>query len=402
MIRLGRSAPAREPCMSATPPLDSPAPLSLPRRVLHVETGRHLYGGAQQVVHLVTGLAERGVQNVLVCARGSDIGHALASLAQVHELPLRGDLDWRLASRLSAIVRTERPDLVHLHSRRGADLFGGLAARYGRSPVILSRRVDTPEARWLVPLKYRLFDRVVAISHGIEQVLLEAGVPSAKLRCVPSGIDPAPYRQPVDRSWLCREFGLSEEDQFVGHVAQFIPRKGHSVLLDAVERLRGKLPRLRVLLFGRGPLEITLTAEIAARKLQDFVRLAGFRTDLPRVIPGLDLVVHPALAEGLGVALIQAAAAGVPLVGTRAGGIPEIVRDGENGILVSPGSAGELADAIERLLGDAALRREMGRRGQTLVDREFTHEAMVAGNLAVYRELLAERQERRRTLRQAS
>jgi glycosyltransferase involved in cell wall biosynthesis len=381
--------------MSATPPLASSASAQLPRRVLHVETGRHLYGGAQQVVHLVTGLVERGIESLLVCAQGSDIGRALASIAQVHELPLRGDLDWRLASRLSAIVRTQRPDLVHLHSRRGADLFGGLAARYGRLPVVLSRRVDTPEARWLVPLKYRLFDRVVAISHGIERVLASAGVPQAKLRCVPSGIDPAPYRQPVDRGWLCREFGLSPDDQIVGHVAQFIPRKGHSVLLDAVDRLRGKLPRLRVLLFGRGPLETTLQAEIVGRNLQEFVRLVGFRTDLPRVIPGLDLVVHPALAEGLGVALIQAAAAGVAMVGTRAGGIPEIVRDGENGILVNPGSVSELAGAIERLLGDPALRQELGRRGQALVDREFTHDAMVNGNLAVYRELLAERATRR-------
>ena len=93
--------------------------------------------------------------------------------------------------------------------------------------------------------------------------------------------------------------------------------------------------------------------------------------------------------------MIQAAAAGVALVGTRAGGIPEIVRDGENGLLVSPGSASELAEAIHRLLGDPTLRQELGRRGQALVDREFTHDAMVNGNLAVYRELLAERQARR-------
>ncbi|MEX2173487.1 MAG: glycosyltransferase [Pirellulaceae bacterium] len=361
----------------------------VPRRVLHVEMGRHLYGGAQQVVHLLGGLGERGIENVLVCAEGSDIGRMLSPTAsRVHELSLRGELDWSLASRLARIVRREQPDLVHLHSRRGADTFGGLAGWWGGRPVILSRRVDTPESRLVAALKYRLFDRVIAISQCIERVLRAAGVPQAKLRCVPSGIDTTPFSQPAERAWLCREFGLNESALLVGLVAQLIPRKGHVVLLDAVERLQPTYPQLQVLLFGRGPLEASLGAEISRRSLRHCVRLVGFRSDLPRIVPALDLVVHPALAEGLGVALIQAAAAGVAIIGSRAGGIPEIVRDGENGLLVEPGSAGELAAAMNRLLGDPPLRRRLGQAGRSLVARHFTYGRMVAGNLEVYRELL--------------
>jgi glycosyltransferase involved in cell wall biosynthesis len=258
----------------------------------------------------------------------------------------------------------------------------------------LSRRVDTPESRLICAVKYRLYDRVIAISECIERVLRAGGVPADKLRCIHSGVDPTPYQQPADRGWVCREFGLTEGDQLVGLVAQLIPRKGHVVLLQALTTLVAEFPHLRVIFFGRGPLEASLRDEITQRGLQQHVQLAGFRTDLPRIVPALDLVVHPALAEGLGVALIQAAAAGVPIVGARAGGIPEIVRHEENGLLVEPGDAAGLADAICRLLSDEPLRRQLGDAGRELVARQFTFDRMVAGNLEVYRELLEPRASR--------
>jgi glycosyltransferase involved in cell wall biosynthesis len=360
-----------------------------PWKILHVEMGRYLHGGAQQVVHLITGLRRHGIHSVLACSRGSEIAGALQGIAaRVEELPAGGELDVLLTSRLLRLARHEQVDLVHLHSRRGADVFGGLAGRWGRWPVVLSRRVDTPEPRVVCGLKYRLFDRVIAISQCIERVLVASGVPAAKLRCVQSGIDPTPYQQPADRGWVCGEFGLSDGDALVGMVAQLIPRKGHAVLLDALELLGASHANLRVLLFGRGPLEASLRHEIDRRNLAVHVKLAGFRPDLPRIVPALDLVVHPALAEGLGVALIQAAAAGVPIVGARAGGIPEIVSHEENGLLVEPGDAAALARGIDRLLTDAPLRRQFGAAGRALVARQFTYEQMVAGNLAVYRELL--------------
>jgi glycosyltransferase involved in cell wall biosynthesis len=363
-----------------------------PWKVLHVETGRHLHGGAQQVVHLVTGLAGHGIQSVLACSRGSEIAAALRPVAaRVEELPIGGELDFLLTSRLLRLAWEEDVDLVHLHSRRGADIFGGLAGRWGRWPVVLSRRVDTPESRLVCAVKYRLFDRVIAISQCIERVLLAGGVPAEKIRCIHSGIDPAPYQHPADRAWVCREFGIAEADLVVGLVAQLIPRKGHSVLLEAMPSLIDQFPNLRVVFFGRGPLVASLREEIERRGLGEHVQLAGFRGDLPQVVPALDLVVHPALAEGLGVALIQAAAAGVPIIGARAGGIPEIVRHEENGLLVEPGNATALAAAMRGLLSDESLRRQYGAAGRELVARQFTYGRMVAGNLDVYRELLEPR-----------
>ncbi|QGU32828.1 glycosyltransferase [Thermochromatium tepidum] len=356
-------------------------------RILHVEAGRHLYGGAFQVLHLVRGLAARGHDNLLVCPRGCALAKAAAPCAEVHELPLHGDADLTMITRLYRLIRAFCPDLVHLHSRSGADVMGGIAARLAGVPVIHTRRVDNPEPRWWVALKYRLYDRVIAISDGIGRVLLSEGVPPAKLRVVRSAVDHDRYAVPVDRVAVRARLQVPMEAILIGVIAQLIPRKGHRVLLGALPDLIATHPEIQVRFFGQGPLAADLQRRIESAGLAAQVRLAGFRHDLPEILPALDLVVHPALMEGLGVSLLQAAAAGVPIIASRVGGIPEAVREGENGLLVPPGDIAALRAAISALIVDPERRRALGAGGRALMAREFSLAAMVEGNLAVYREL---------------
>jgi glycosyltransferase involved in cell wall biosynthesis len=357
-------------------------------RVLHVEGGNNLYGGARQVLYLLEGLQARGVENLLACRRGSDISRAAEPFARVCAMPMAGDMDPFLAARLYRLIRGVQPDIVHLHSRIGADVMGGIAARLAGVPVVHSRRQDNPENPWMVALKYRLHDRVIAISQGIAQVLLSEGLPDGKLRCVRSAVDARPFRQPRDDGWFRAEFGLPEGTLAIGVVAQLIGRKGHRFLLQAMPDLLRQFPTLHAIFLGKGPREAELRETIQRLGLAGRVHLAGFRDDLPRLLPCLDILVHPALMEGLGVSLLQAAGAGVPIVASRAGGIPEAVRDGVNGFLVPPGDVEAIGRAISRLLGDPALARRMGEAGRELVQREFSVDGMVEGNLGVYRELL--------------
>lgn len=359
-------------------------------KILHVESGMNLYGGALQVLYLLRGLqAYPEVSSVLVCPEGSAIAAAAEGLVErVHAVPMRGDLDLGFIGRLTRLIRAERPDLVHLHSRRGADVLGGIAARRAGVKALLTRRVDNPESFLVAKLKYALFDRVVTISQGIRNVLLGEAVPEDKLVCVPSAVDCERFDRPCEREWFLREFDLPADSRALGVIAQLIPRKGHRHLLKALPALVARHPELRVLCFGKGPLEAELGTQIAAAGLGDVVRLAGFRDDLERVLPCLYAVVHPADMEGLGVSLLQGAAAGVPLIGTAIGGIPEVVRDGESGLLIPWQDSEALGRAIERLLGDPDLAQRLGTGGRALVRREFSIEAMVAGNLRVYRELL--------------
>lgn len=360
-------------------------------KVLHVEAGRNLYGGAQQVLYLLEGLHARGVHNVLACPRGCALARAAAPFARVQEMPMWGDLDVLMALRLYRLMRHVRPDIVHLHSRIGADVMGGIAARLARLPVVYSRRQDNPELPWSVQLKYRLHDRVIAISDGIAQVKLGEGLSPARLRVVRSVVDARPYEGAPDRAWFRAQFELPGESRALAVVAQLIERKGHLLLLEALPLLLAEFPDVHVLFFGKGPLDAKLRSAIRSAGLQDRVRLAGFRTDLARILPCLDLLVHPAYREGLGVSLLQASAAGVPIVACRAGGIPEAVRDGVNGLLVPPGDVDALRGAIARVLRDPGLARRLGDAGRDLVAKEFSPDSMVEGNLAVYREVLAEK-----------
>lgn len=365
---------------------------SPPLHIIHVEAGKHLYGGAQQVIYLLRGLQARGHRSQLVCPAGAAVGAAARELGiDVHELGPGGDLDLGFAGRLAKLLRAQQPDLVHLHSRRGADLWGAVAGRRAGVPVVLSRRVDNPENAWLAGLKYRRADRVVAISEGIAKVLRGLGLQAPQLQVARSAVDPTPYRLPAGRDQLLNEFRLPGDATVAGVVAQLIPRKGHRYLFEALLRLRERHPKLHLICFGKGPEHGPLQQVARRLGVADRVQFAGFRTDLPRWVGALDLLVHPALMEGLGIALLQASAAGVPIVACRAGGIPEAVRDGVNGLLVPPADADALAGAISRLLTESGLAERLGKAGRELVDREFSADTMTETNVSIYRDLLASR-----------
>lgn len=362
--------------------------------VLHIEAGMHLYGGALQVAYLLEGLAKRDIRSTLVCPAGSEMAERARGAAQsIHAIPWRGELDPAIFFRLLAILRAERPGLVHVHSRRGADLWGGMAARILDIPAILTRRVDNREAPAYARIRSRLYERIITISEGIRAVLIEEGIPGEKIVCVRSAIRGDWLENTCDRGWFRDSFGLLKAGPVIGTIAQLIPRKGHRILIEAAPMILARHPDAVFLFFGQGPIEGELRGMCRDRALADRVRFAGFREDLRKILPCLDLVVHPALMEGLGVSLIQAAACGVPIVASRAGGIPEIVRDGLNGFLVDPGDPSALADAVNRILGDDGLRSAMGSGGRGLVRREFGLEHMIEGNLRVYREVLEERAE---------
>ncbi len=354
---------------------------------MHLETGRSLYGGARQVLWLGDGLTRRGHRCTIICPPDSDVARAAGELGiTVHALPMRGDLDIGFAWRFARAVRRLRPDIVHVHSRRGADTLGGIGARLAGVPAVLSRRVDSADTPVLGRAKYMLYRRIIAISASICARLAAHGVPSAKLRLVRSAVPPA--AEPASPGAFLEAFALQPDDVPVAVVAQLIPRKGHRTLLDALHQLRDRHPHLRVCLFGVGPLRASLERRVAELGLDDRIQFAGFRIDLDRFIGHFALLVQPAEREGLGVAVLEAQAAGVPVVASRAGGLVEAVADGQTGLLVPPHDAAALAVAIDTLLGDAGLRSRFAAAGPAHAAAEFGIEGMVDGNLAVYRDVL--------------
>ncbi len=357
--------------------------------VIHLETGRDLYGGALQVLYLVQGLRERGVDAVVLAPKGSEVARAArARWLHVEEYPFRGEAD--VVSLTKLAWRFGQPDveLVHLHRGQGADRLGAMAATMARVPVVLTRRVVNPDVAWIVGAKYGLLRRVVAISAAVRDVLVEQGVPAGKISLVRDAVDASDWQDPCDGAERDAEFGLEPGAPAGAMVARFRSRKGHWVLIDALAILKRRGLTPNVVFFGEGPLERNVAALAGVAGVEDQLRFAGFRGDLHRWLGSFDFCVLPALREGLGVAALQAGAAGVPVVGAHAGGIPEVVENGRTGVLCPPGDAGALATAVAGIVEDRAAARAMGERARARVESLFSVGAMVEGNLAVYRQVV--------------
>lgn len=358
-------------------------------KILHVETGRHLYGGPQQVIYLVTALMGRGHDCTLVCPPSSGVDTAARERGiHVRNLFCAGDLDLPFAYRLTQYINETKPDLVHCHSRRGADVLGGLAVSFADVPAVVSRRVDSSEMQMIAALRYRPFKKIVAISEAIAEVLRSNGVDAERITVIRSAVDADALTVHPDCAALRREFDVAADAFVLGAAGQLIERKGYRFLLDAFATLRERHAGTRLLIFGEGPLETELRDKVAELGLDDAVDFPGFRPDLDSFIGCFDLFVHPAVAEGLGVVTLKAQAAGVPVVGFMSGGIAEAVLDGKTGLLVPPGDVDALCNAISRLIDDADLRESMAAAGRTRMREEFSIAAMTDRHIELYEKVL--------------
>jgi len=360
-------------------------------KIVHVETGRHFYGGAQQVVWLATGLATEGIEGILVCPAESAVDRVARSAGiRVENIECAGDHDLGFAWRLRSFLKREKPDLVHCHSRRGGDFFGGLASRLAGIPAVVSRRVDSEESAVLARLRGRLFRRTVAISEHIAALLEKSAKDTGKIVVIRSAVDAGQFVGAADCARFRQEFQIDDGDLTIAVVAQLIRRKGHRFLFDVIPNLRDLYPGIRIVLFGSGAEEENLRALAAQLNLGGTVYFAGFRDDLDSYMQCFDLLVHPATEEGLGVAMLKAAAAGVPVVAFDVAGSREAVVHGKTGVLVETGDVRVLQKAIALLIEEPEMRQDFGAAGRQRMLDEFSVEQMVRSHVDLYQSVLRE------------
>lgn len=356
--------------------------------MLHLETGRHLYGGARQAGYLVAELNRQGVDSRLVCEPAHPLTAMLPADAAV-ACHCRGDLDPAYYRRLRRIIRASGADIVHVHSRRGADSLGGLAARAEGVPAVLTRRVESREPRFWLRLKCRPYAAIVAISGAVQAELEAAGVPPARLRRIPSAVDTLLFRpDAAARARLIERYALPADAVIAACAAQLIARKGLAGLLDCLPRILDSQPRFRLLLFGQGPLRRRLERRARGLGITGQLRFCGFASDWPALLPGLDLLMHPARREGLGSVLLEAMSAGVPVLAAAAGGIGELLEDGVDGRLIDPESDTGWIEAAVTLASDPNARRQLAAAARRKLERRFTITAMAERYLEVYRHVL--------------
>ncbi len=345
-------------------------------RSLHIDAGRAWRGGQRQVFLLATALRSRGHEPLIfgvarspLLQRAQDAGIATASAK------MRADWDLRSAKRIRAVVRAWRPDVVHAHDARSHAI--ALIALAGEpTPLVVTRRVTFPLKS--VRVKYGSHvNRFIAISHAVKRAMVKSGVSESRIDVVHSGV-PTPTAA-APRDWR-RELGWPRDSVIAGVVGAMTAEKGIDTLRHIAERLGNEaVQRTRIIFLGgtdRGP---TMVGPLRAHR-------AGFVTEIYDAMAGLDVLWHPARDEGLGTSLIDSLALKVPPIAFAVGGVPEIVRDGLDGILVPPEDASAFATAHTRLL-DAAYRAELGRSGPAQA-ANFSVSKMTEGVEQVYQRVL--------------
>lgn len=347
-------------------------------KVLHVEAGEKMLGGAQQLIYLLAGTSSSKHDHMVLCPENSEVMSKFSAEGlNVVGTRVLGDVDPFFIFRLCKLILKHEIDLIIVHSRRGADFYGGLAAKLIGIKSILVRRVDNPESRFISKLKYSLYDKTVCISDAIASVLTSQGVPSSKLEVIKDCVDTDMFLPNTNQeNDLLGRIDIPNNKLTVGIIAQLIPRKGHKFLLEVMPDILAKFPEVHCVFLGAGSSREALEQLSADLNLRTAVTFAGFRRDIHKIIPQLDIVVHPATMEGMGVALLQSSSAGVPVVAFAAGGIPEVIDHEQTGLLVPVGDEIGLKKSLMTLLGSSKLRRQYGEKGRHKMLEEFSLASM--------------------------
>lgn len=363
-------------------------------KTLHLNTERTWRGGEQQTLYLLQGLSKRGITSDLICQPDSPMAQrAGKSGLNVIPVVMHGEGDLVAAGRIRSFVRKKNYDVVHSHTSHAHTL--AFAATLGlKIKRLVSRRVDFSIFRHgflhLSVVKYRFMaDYFIAISQKIKDVLVEDGIAAERIFVIHSAIDPQRFSS-ASSDHLRSEFNLTGDEQVVINVAHLAGHKGQQHLVRAVPAVVEKIPNVRFFIIGKGELLDDLKRLAVSLGLKRQLVFTGFREDVGAFYNLADLFVMSSVQEGLGTAVLDALAAGIPVVAARAGGIPEIIRDGETGRLVEPADPPALANGIVELLTHTERAQKMAIRGLKIVHQRFSIDAMVEKYLQVYQRILKE------------
>lgn len=365
-----------------------------PLRLLVAVDSLEVGGAERHVVDLVLALHREGHAVTVACSVSGSLAEALEA-ARIPVRPLLGKIvkrrvSLRYALELRKILGRESFDLLHAHVYSSAAA-SALATAGTGVPLVVTEHTEAlwqgMSGRLFSSWMYRRVSRVIAVSSAIRRRLIERDhVPPARINVVPNSVPPARDAD-GDTLSLPAEFG---DGPLIGMIARLQPEKGVTSFLKAAAHVAKELPAARFVVVGDGPLwkEMLGLAEVLG--VRERVLFLGFRPDAQALIELMDVVAVPSVSEGTPLVVLEAMAAGTPVVASRVGGIPDQICHGREGILVPPGDPRALADALLVLLRSPELARSVGEAGRLRAGTEFSHERMVRRVEGIYRTALAD------------
>ena len=357
--------------------------------VLQVATGFPSWGGTElHILNLSEQLRLRGYDVTVACRPGRWVEERAAAMG-LPTVPIRvmNQHDWQDFGLLRTFLREHKTDVLHVHWSSDIVVPGYAALREHVPVRIMSRHMPYPFKNRIGSFLYSkiLYTRLVTVSNSVRETLLKCGVPGDKVQVIHHGTNVEAFAKITeDRRAVRAALGIPEDSVAVGIVGRIAPEKGHAVLLEALQKVHERYP-VHLVIVGNGPDEELIRDRAALLGLSGQVLFTGFRDDVNNVINALDVVAVPSTwNEPCSAVVQQGMALSKPVIGTRAGGTPEMVVDDGTGFLVPPSDSDALADAMARLAGDAFLRKRLGAAGKERVEALFSLRVMTDKIEALY------------------
>ncbi len=357
--------------------------------VLQVATGFPSWGGTElHILNLSEQLRLRGYDVTVACRPGRWVEERATAMG-LPTVPIRvmNQHDWQDFGALRTFLREHKTDVLHVHWSSDIVVPGYAALREHVPVRIMSRHMPYPFKNRVGSWLYSkiLYTRLVTVSNSVRETLIKCGVPGDKVQVIHHGTNVEAFAKITeDRKDVRAALGIPEDSVAVGIVGRIAPEKGHAVLLEALQKVHARYP-LHLVIVGNGPDEELIRSSAEKMGLSGQVLFTGFRDDVNNVINALDVVTVPSTwNEPCSAVVQQGMALSKPVIGTRAGGTPEMVVDDETGFLVPPSDSDALADALARLAGDAFLRKRLGAAGKERVEELFSLRVMTDKIEALY------------------
>ncbi len=358
-------------------------------KILHLSSEPSWRGGEQQIAYLMEELNGLGVENIIACRKHSafeDYSHQQRWTS--YSLPFTGSIDFSTIRSIKSISRQEGVNLIHMHSAKSHSL-AVLAHVLGNpTPLLLSRRVDFPiRSNRFTQWKYNhpAIKKILCVSHAIEQIVRASIKNPDRCLTIYDGINIHRFSQPTN--YLRQTYQVPEDTLIIGNTSALAAHKDYFTFINTAQVFQQYHIPARFFIMGEGPQREEIKNYITQKNLQDTITMTGFLNHLPEVLPELDIFLMTSVTEGLGSSVLDAFACRIPVVATRAGGIPEMVLHQQTGLLANTQDAPTLAQHLYTIAADISLKNNLTANAYERLLSHFTKEKMAAATLKVYQEV---------------